>query len=139
MHKRSYNFIFAVLLTLSLALMAATMAYASQQGQGTTADFARAYPWMLLSLLSLLCVILGYLLIDKDREIKAKLKDASTNFATATDKLDTTINTLFERDRDLEHRLAANEKELAEQRATCIMNRKLCPNGMETANCKKER
>jgi type III secretory pathway component EscS len=139
--KEDRKYLLVVLLTLGLSVASASLVMAAmsmvQQStatQGTTADFTRAYPWVLLAILTLLTCVLGYLLVEKDKERKEKLKEISDNFAAGnadlkevSNKFDKIINTLFERDRDIEKRLAVNEKDLAEQRATCSINRKLCP------------
>ena len=117
-----------------LATLAWSAAAQESAKAGTTADFARAYPYVVLGAIAIMGVIIWYLLRERDEDIKEKLKEASDNFKqantaleSATAKIDATINTLFEHDRDTDKRLSDVEKSQAEQIRTCEMNRKLCP------------
>ena len=133
MGLKHYNikiFTLAVFLVVSLC----TLAFGKQ---GTTADFTRAYPWVLLAILTMLTCVLGYLLVEKDKERKEKLKEISDDFAARNadlkevlNKFDKIINTLFVRDREIETRVANCEKDIATQIKSCEINLRLCQNGM---------
>lgn len=133
-HYRLKVFSWSVFLVVCLC----TLAAARQVGQviikpGSTAEFARAYPYVMLAAIGVMGVIIWYLLRQKDAADAKKLQEANDNFRLASDKLDratvkidATINTLFEHDRQIEARVAKTEAAQVELETTCRMNRELC-------------
>ena len=134
-HYKIKIFTWAVFLWASLC----TIAFGKQSriaivnGHGTTADFARAYPYMMLAAIAVMAAFIWYLLRQKDagdaqkiNEINENLRLANKKWDQANEKIDATINTLFGRDRQIEAMIAVVEKKQTELETTCRMNRELC-------------
>lgn len=119
------------------AVFIATIASASQVTKqlrtGTAADFATSFPWVVVSLVTILFALLAWFVAryDTQREKKIDLlmtEIGNTNKALAksTSKLDVTINTLFDRDRDIEHSIAVNAAAISSIQATCKARGDIC-------------
>lgn len=121
----------------------ASLCVAAQQGvvappvsaaqQGTTADFAQTYPFVMLAFVAALLLVVGYFLVERDRglkdaniELKNQLQETNGAIAVAVEKMEGLINTLFDRDYGAEEKISAIKSEVAGIKATCAARQELC-------------
>lgn len=130
-----------ILFSLVMLIIFVSLSYAGKQvdvdphtHSGTTADFAKAYPFVMLAIVALLLAVVGYFLVQRDKEQTVKFdklakqfNQANQDLQSATKKIDATINTLFERDHENENRLALHDADIAAIKANCAAIHKFCP------------
>lgn len=119
------------------AILIATVASAKQSNQylreGTAADFAVTFPWVVVGLITMLFALLAWFISRYDAQREKKLDammveigNTNANLSKATDKLDETIVTLFNRDRDIEHAVFKNTADISSIQATCRTRGEMC-------------
>jgi len=129
-----------ILFLALLGLLAASVCYAIPGDKiikrGTAADFVATFPWLVVSVFGFMASIIIFFIVRTGREFNYEvrktskgLSQANRDLKEAVTKIDATINTLFDRDRDIDQRLAANRADIATQAAICRTHRDNCPGG----------
>lgn len=121
------NLLITVIMSLLLITTVTFAASSRTVPQGNAADFAVAYPWIVVGLVLVLFSIIIKLINKYDLQREAKIDRIVNELATTTAKLDSTINTLFDHDREIEKTLSEHATLIARIQTNCDARSRLCP------------
>lgn len=132
-----------VLLAELLCIVMVSIAWAKADARGgDAADFVATFPWVAVGLFGTMVLVVGFFLVrtmrQYDSNIQAtnnRLEQTNISINEAISKIDTTINLLFDRDREAERGLAATRSAIAAMEATCRTQREMCGEWKRGINC----